>query len=220
MGRTIGVKEKIKNNGLLRYRKNQKYIIFDTETEGLNLKFSRPWQLGYLIVHGDKIVKEEDRWLDWPNLKVGKGAARVTGFSYDEYEKRKEDPLPVLKEFDKYLYNPDYLIIGQNLLGFDVYIHNIYRNLLGFKTDYSYIDRVKDNIAIARAKALGIKKMKSNISEMYKYLHYHDKKIKVSQKALLIELGIDFEEEKLHDAMYDIQKCYEVFKRLIWDIEI
>ena len=31
---------------------------------------------------------------------------------------------------------------------------------------------------------------------------------------------IQFDAKKLHDALYDIEKNYEVFKKLIWNIEI
>ena len=42
-------------NSLLRFKKNQKYIVFDFETEGLNLRYSRPWQLGFIEVEGKSI---------------------------------------------------------------------------------------------------------------------------------------------------------------------
>ena len=40
-------------NSLLRFKTKQKYIVFDLETEGLNLRYSKPWQLGFLIAEGD-----------------------------------------------------------------------------------------------------------------------------------------------------------------------
>ena len=43
------------------------------------------------------------------------------------------------------------IIIGQNLLGFDVYIHRIYCKYLGIKPDYSYISRIYDTNCIAKA---------------------------------------------------------------------
>ena len=73
------------NEPLLRFNKKQRYIVFDTETEGLNLITSRPWQVAWLVVEGDKIVARNDRFIHWPNINVSEGAAKVTGFSMKEY---------------------------------------------------------------------------------------------------------------------------------------
>ena len=77
---------------LLRFNRNQRYVVFDTETEGLNLIKSRPWQVAWLIAEGDKIISRTDRFIHWPNLNVSEGAARVTGFSKKEYEKNSRGP--------------------------------------------------------------------------------------------------------------------------------
>ena len=68
-------------NNNLRFNKNQRYVIFDTETEGLNLIKSRPWQIAWILAEGDKIIAKADRFIHWPNLNVSEGAAKVTGFS-------------------------------------------------------------------------------------------------------------------------------------------
>jgi len=62
-------------DNLLRFQKKQKYVIFDTETESLNLVNSRPWQLSWTIAEGDKIIKNEDRFIYWDDLKMSDGAA-------------------------------------------------------------------------------------------------------------------------------------------------
>ena len=46
------------NESLLRFKRNQKYIIFDTETEGLNLIKSKPWQAAWIVVEGDRVIKK------------------------------------------------------------------------------------------------------------------------------------------------------------------
>ena len=71
------------DESLLRFNKKQRYVVFDTETEGLNLVTSRPWQIAWLVVEGEKIIDKRDFFIHWPNLNVSEGAARVTGFSYD-----------------------------------------------------------------------------------------------------------------------------------------
>ena len=37
---------------------------------------------------------------------------------------------------------------------------------------------------------------------------------------MLKEFEIDFDRDKLHDSMYDIQMNLEVFKKLLWKVDI
>ena len=90
---------------LLRFNKNQRYVVFDTETEGLNLVKSRPWQVAWLVAQGDKIISRNDRFIHWPNINVSEGAARITGFSKKEYDKKGRPPNQVWEEFSKDLYD-------------------------------------------------------------------------------------------------------------------
>ena len=53
-----------------------------------------------------------------------------------------------------------------------------------------------------------------------RYLNYRERGLKTSQKYLLQNYGIDFDESKLHDALYDIEKNFEIFQKQIWELEI
>ena len=81
------------NESLLRFDRNQKYLVFDTETEGLNLINSRPWQVAWIVTQGDKVLEEHDVYVGWDDLEVSKDAARVTGFSKQDYERRAIDSI-------------------------------------------------------------------------------------------------------------------------------
>ena len=175
---------------MLRFNKEQKYICFDFETCHLNLldDSNKPWQLSYIIAKGNSIIKEVDNHIYWPDLKLSEGARLVTHFDDRKYHSLAADPKEVLSNFENYLYDPEYLIIGQNLLGFDVYIHNTYRKLMGQKTDFSYVKRIIDTNCIAKA-------IKKNIK-------------------------IDFDENMLHNSLYDVQMNFKIFQKQIWKIEI
>jgi len=210
-------------NDLLRFDKNQKYMVMDFETCGLNLFSSKPWQLSYVLATGNQITSKYDHWIDWPSLEVSPGAAMVTGFSYDKYNKLKKPASPILDEFEKILYNPEYIIVGQNLLGFDIYIHNIYRRLEGKNPDFSYLPRVVDTVCLAKARVMGVTKIpkEKRIYSMYKYLNTKlPRGSKVTQLALLKDLDIEFEESRLHDSLYDVEKNFEIFNKLIWEVEV
>ena len=212
------------NEDLLRFKKNQKYIFFDFETCGLNLGSlsNKPWQLAFLVINNNKIVEKHDYWLKWDELKVSAGAARVTGWTQKKYDEKAVDPVEPLKHFEKYLYDDAYLKVGHNILGFDIYIHGIYRRLLGKKPDYSYLPQLIDTLSLAKAIKNNIAYDSSDdlLSWQYKINDFINKKVKTNLTRLCKDYDIKFDPQKLHDAVYDIQKNYEVFKKLLWEIEI
>ena len=209
------------DESLLRFDKKQKYLVFDTETEGLNLIRSRPWQVAWLVVEGGKILEKHDMFLDWPNLDVSAGAAKITGFTMEEYNKRKESPRKVWEKFSKHLYDEDTFIVGQNLLGCDVYMVNIWRELMKLEADYSYVERIIDTRALAVAIAKDIPVDKDDfISWQYRLINHRERKLKTSQAFLLKKYNIDHDPKRLHDALYDIEMNFKVFRKQLFDLEI
>lgn len=209
---------------MLRFDKNQKYLCFDFETCHLNLLDieNKPWQLSYIVAKGNQIIKEVDNFIYWPNLKISKGAQEVTHFDERKYHSLASDPKDVLNSFEEYLYDPEYIIVGQNLLGFDVYIHNIYRKLLDKQSDFSYINRIIDTNCIAKAikKNLVPPKNLDFIIWQYKLNNFREKKLKTSIKAQLKDYKIDFDENMLHNSMYDVQMNFKIFQKQIWQIDL
>ena len=206
---------------LLRFNFDQKYIILDTETEGLNLLNSRPWQISWITAKGKAIQSKNDRFAKWDDLNVSEEAAKITGFDRFKYDSVSEDPKNIVEDIFSYLRNPEYLIIGQNILNFDVYILNVLRKYCGLKPDYSYICRIIDTRALAMAIALGKKQIdKSDVLDQYRFINHRDKKIKTSQAALLKQYGIDHDPSKLHDGMYDIEMTFKIFQKQIQELDI
>lgn len=209
---------------MLRYNKKQKYICFDFETCHLNLldPSNKPWQLSYLLAEGDKIVDEVDNYIYWPDLNISEDAKVVTHFDETKYRKYAADPKDILQKFESFLFDEDYLIIGQNLLGFDIYIHNIYRKLMGEKTNFSYVNRIVDTNCLAKAIKKNLQPPKNNdlIYWQYKLNDFREKGLRTSIKTQLKEYDIDFDENMLHNSMYDVQKNFQIFQKQIWRIEV
>ena len=208
-------------DNLLRFQKKQKYLIFDTETESLNLAKSRPWQLSWSIAEGNKIIKNEDRFIYWDDLKMSDGAAKITRFDRAAWIKKSEDPLKAVNDFDKYLYNEDYIVIGANLLGFDVYQHNNLRRSVGLDTDYSYVNRILDVQSIQKGIYLGLKSIPEDRSGWnFQMQNFRQRGLKTSVKHLCSLYEIPYDENRAHDAIYDNELVFSIFKKQIFSIEV
>lgn len=207
---------------LLRFKFDQKYVIFDTETEGLNLVTSKPWQLAWIEATGKKIIKKQNRFLKWDDLNVSEDAAKVTGFDKKDYESKAEDPAVVFKEFMDLISQDDVIVVGQNILGYDLYMLGVIARNLNIIMDYSFINNCFDTKAIATALAKGNKTPDKDdfIGWQIKWLHYRERGLKTNQKFLLQHYEIDFNEAKLHDALYDIEKNFEIFQKQLWQLDI
>jgi DNA polymerase III epsilon subunit-like protein len=209
---------------LLRFDNSQRYMVFDFETCNLNLvsKDNKPWQLAFLIYEGEKLIESNDYYIQWDDLKMSEGARKVTGFKDSVYKKKSVDPIKVLNHFEKYLYDDSYIKLGHNILGFDIYIHNIFRKLLRRPTDYSYLRKSIDTLCIAKAIAKEIKLNEDDdfVSWQLKLNSVHERGLRLNLGACCKNYDIDFDPKKLHDALYDIQKNYQVFRKMLWKIEI
>lgn len=207
---------------LLRFKFDQKYIIFDTETEGLNLVSSKPWQLAWIEAKGKKIVKKQNRFLKWDDLNVSDDAARITGFNKKEYLSKAEDPEKVYKEFIDLIMDEEVIIVGQNLLGYDIYMLGVIARNLGIEIDYSFISRILDTKVIATALAKGNKTPDKGdmLTWQLRYLNYRERGLKTNQKFLLQHYEIPFDENQLHDALYDIEKNFEIFQKQLWELDV
>lgn len=209
---------------LLRFKDKQKYFLFDLETCHLNLSSTdnKPWQIGYILGEGKNIIDMKAHMIKWDELNITEGAARVTHFNRDNYLSRAVDPILILDEIEQYIYNDEYIILGHNILGFDVYIHNIWRRLLGRKTDYSYISRCLDTNALAKSIKLNrnLGKNENLTAFQYRLLDHKEKGLKTNLTVLGKEYGIDFDPEKLHDAGNDVDLNWKIWNKMVWQLEI
>lgn len=208
------------------------YVVFDYETCNVNLQspLNKPWQVSYLLKHYKyennkaKItqLKKRDLYIWWEDLKLSPGAERVTRFNRKKYTELAVDPKEVLDEMDELFYNPNYYIVGHNGIGFDIYIHNIFRELLGKPKDYSFDSNFIDTHAISKLFKLEMTKPEGmSLTEwQVKILNTRNRGLKTNVKAMCKEFGIEVDEMLLHDSMYDVEKTDEIFLKLIWAIEI
>jgi DNA polymerase III epsilon subunit-like protein len=209
---------------LLRFNRKQKYLSLDCETSSLNLQARNnlPWEYGWTLFTLDGVIEEKEYHVKWPQLKTGEMKIRklvddMTGFSrkFENYDSWT-DPETVLNEFEKHLYNPEIIPIAHNGLGFDVYMHNTHRKVLGRPSDYSYIERFIDTNAVAKGWKLGYNwEGKNRIAAQYQLLDHRVRGMKTSIKALCKEFGIEYDIARAHHATYDVSLMNQIFRKLI-----
>lgn len=219
---------------LFRFRrtKNLRYISLDCETESLSLTHSRPWSISWIVVENNKIVKEFNKFPLIKDLKVSDGAAAVTGFDINEYKNKSIDPYLVYQELEPYLYSGEYFIIGQNILNFDILqLRNFFDYLIKVEkrkdiiNNYSYLNRVYDNLALGRALNLGIQfpLIKEEIlSWQYKLCNYRQKGLKASLESLSKQFGLNYDTSSFghHSAIWDVKQTDLIFRELCNKLEV
>jgi DNA polymerase III alpha subunit (gram-positive type) len=206
---------------LLRYQADQEYVIFDFETSGLNLFTDVPWQCSFIICTLDRIIETHDYYIKWDNLKVSRGAATVTGFNMDEYKRLARDPKEVLDIFESAIRPESRIPLGHNIIGYDTMIHQVWRRRLGLPADYSYLTRSIDTNALVKAYKKGFKIDQSNLlAFQYKMLNYRERGLKSSLSSVAREFGISFNEYDLHKGHKDIELNWQVWRKLVWSVEI
>lgn len=205
---------------LLRFS-NKKIFLFDFETQRLNLmEDNLPFQLSWAVADKHSITSSTDYYLKWPNFKMSKEAAVITKFS-QKWVENGTDPEFVLNAFESYLMDDSYIIAGHNLLGFDIFVHQIFRRALGRKVDYSYVHRVIDTNVLARAYKLKITPDKNNLlAWQYKIYSNPQRGVKTSLGLMAKELGMNVDENRLHESGYDLTVNHFVYNSLINLVEI
>ena len=197
----------------------QKYIIWDCETERLNLHYNLPWELSWVIYNGNKLISEHERFIDIPDLsaKLSPIVKKLTHFNEERYNDLKKPAAAIYEEFNSYLSDKNYINIGQNILNFDIYILNNLRRFMGLSSDYNYLDRSIDTRPLGIAWKEGLPKPNNNesfINWQYKILNDRNLKAKASLKALAKALNVKYSAEKHHSGIYDVKLTFDVFWEL------
>lgn len=203
---------------LKRYQPEKRAFVSDYESEGLNLYASRPWQVAWLIADAKNVYEREEHYIWFKDLKVSAQAAFITRFDYQRYKDRAEDPHKILARFDERLYDTSLDIIGQNFF-FDGYIHNTLRRICGKQPDYSWMTRMYDTNCLSKAYRLGIQPDRTSfLSWQFKMQSIHSK-LKTRLQTMCVEMGIAFDANRAHEALYDVDMTRLLYEALKWKVE-
>lgn len=208
---------------LLRYDKSKKYLFLDCETYNLCLNKcgNLPWQISFIEVRGEEILKKHDYYIKWNNdLQISERAKEITRFNEKEYLRlavSAEEMEPILTRSIK---ECDY-VVGHNLLGFDLYVLRAFYQTLGKDWDF-FSDKIIDTLALARAIKLNIAIPENSNLQLfnYKLLNKKIKNLKTSLGVFGKELGIEHDYANLHNAICDLELNIKVWNKIKWMINI
>lgn len=208
---------------LLRYDYKQEYILIDEETCHLNTLIDNlPWQISWTIFNQNQVLQKFNYYINWGNkIKISRAAAEITGYDEQLVKREGKNPKEVYDLFISYLLDTKYKIVGQNLHHFDNLVTSIMARELGYKEDYSYLNRVYDTNCLGKAIKAGIKPDRENMLAFhFKLCHFFTKGVKTTLGQLAKDYKIELDESKLHDSDYDTEINRLVFLKQIRDIEI
>ncbi len=114
-------------NDLLRFKFDQKFAVFDGETSNLAIVSEKPWQFAWLTAKGKYVTNKFERKILWKDYSVKPEIAVFNHFDEQQYLREARDPAEVLDELESVLYDPSYMSVSMNGLGFDCYIINNWR---------------------------------------------------------------------------------------------
>ncbi len=208
---------------LLRYNlQGKKFLVFDFENvEGLNLFYSRPHELGYLIYDGQNLVSEYFSYIKWPDYRPCKEAIPIVKYKQETIDEQGRDPKEVFESFGKLIYDEQYYIIGSNILNYDVMIFFNSMKRLGLKADYSFLNRCYDVNSLFKGYKLGRKVDNENLlTYQFSCNNWVQKGLKSNLAYMCKDFQIEFDDTKLHGGAYDAQKTFEIFLNLIKKIDV
>lgn len=202
----------------LRHQNQQKFLIFDTETECVNLARTRPWQVSWQVYEGQKLIDSQDRFPHWEDINVSAGAAFVTGFTKERYLSLSEDNRSVYESFKELVLNPDYLLVGHNILGFDVMVIRNWARAFGEDLGYEFLNRCVDTLCLEKAIRANTEISRETLFEDQMKLCFQRVK-GTSLAALGTKYDIAFDPKKLHDSLEDIKLNNQVFRKQLWKMQ-
>lgn len=206
---------------LLRFS-DRKLLFHDFESQRVNVVADNlPFQCAWLVADRKRVYSRHNYYLNWgPGFKMSKGAAQITRFN-QAWVTNGHDPEFVLDAFESFAMDPAYLIVGHSWLLFDFLLWQLWREALGRKRDYSPLSRIIDTNLLSRAYVEGWEPDREDFTAwQYKVAAAYRKGVKSNLTFMCQKLGIEIDESKTHDGLYDLDQNVQVYSELIHLMEI
>lgn len=201
------------------------FMLLDTETESLNLRYSRPWQIAWGVCDTKghfSSIKTRYIWFD--DLHVSDDAARITRFDYNVYKAGARPAREVYEEFKVDRDNPEYKVVWQNGLHFDCYVIATLERALGIEPVWpGYLLRSIDTNALIKAQQKGwlpdVSSPEAFLAWQYRAVEWHEKGLKSNLTHAAKARGIEHDYSTTHDAESDIRLMGKVWAKVLYELE-
>ena len=206
----------------LSYNRDQEYIVWDLETEGLNLFLSRPWQLAFIIYKNGKVTERHEHFILWEDLNIPAKVKMLTHFDEKKYKSLAKDPKEVCEIFSKYLYNEKYLLAGHNIISYDSHVFKTWALLAGMWKGWSFTERMVDTLCLSRMVHNDTRPDMDNFfSSQLKEIGKPPRGAKKANLTAMCKyFGIEVDETRTHDGSYDVEINAKVLEKLIYALDI
>lgn len=187
------------------------YIIFDTETTGLDNKVEKIIEIGAIKVIDDKVVSTFEVLLDH-NLPSDRYIPGINGIHPEEIKEKGIDPTKAFQAFADFI-DHDITIMGHNILRFDIpFLYANFPNKVFEEMDM----RAFDTAALYKARKLNVEpnEGQSLLDFMNKILGQRHYGVKYSIDTACIEFNIDKTKVTQHRALGDCYLTKEIFNNL------
>lgn len=212
----------INDKDLLRYNINDKYILtIDSETNGLNYLYTRPFEIAFNIYKAGQLIESNDIYLKYPDYKIDPSLAIKVHYDKEKIDNIGIEPKKAFEIVKDYLDNPKYIYCGSNVLNYDCMIfHNSAKNV-GVDIGYNYLNKLYDTNALFKAYKLGRKPNNENFLAWQWNINSIVKRgLKSRVEICCQEFGIEYNELDGHGAKYDCSRSFLVLLELIKKMEI
>ncbi len=214
---------------LSRYAKDQLWLPFDFESNGLHPYASLPWELAWATGTLAGPMKVTVRMLRWPGFTISPHLALKTHFDPRRYAAEARDPREVWEEFSPVLYSDLYRPCGHNILGFDIHMVSVWRRLMGMAPDHTWRGGIGgkrvalDTLAISKAHLKGWTPDLSSPEAMLRFQiqanSHIEKGLKTNLGAMCELFGIPYDRVAAHSAAYDIGRNALLLGELVGKVE-
>lgn len=192
------------------------FIAYDYESEGLNLNSSRPWEIAWVHFNHREIISKQQYYIYWKDLDISLEAKKITGFDQSDYNKHAVSPQQVWSEFSPIYLDKSVGIVGQNILGFDWFLTCQLSNFLKIYYPWKEVlERYIDTHTISKATKLDMKVDRDNFLAWQYKVNSIRAKVKTNLKLMCLENGIEWDDDKAHSALFDVEKTVEYFNKVI-----
>lgn len=207
---------------LLRYNlDNKKFVVLDSETNGLNLFYTKPFNIGIQVYQNKNLIENHNLYIKWENYNINKELAVKVHYDKYKIDKEGKNPKEVLDILLNYLTNEEYYYIGNNILGYDCMIFNSYAKHFNIDIGYKWLNRLYDNNPLFKAYKLNAKPNYDDfLSWQFSLSNLIQKGLKSNVGYACNEFGIEYDKDAAHSAIYDCDKSYKIFLELVKKMDI